>query len=466
MKKNKENRITLKNRKSYFCIPFKNSNRNINLYKFIEFNNSPGWLVSQNKIEEWFFSGIITKKETSYIYGADFKGICINEILSYPIDKALQFFIKLINALTILKEKINNLPVLRLDSIYFLENDKVLFLPSDVFDKIKNIDINYNYKNYSLINNPYLYKDQEKISYNFSTLLYRLLTNEFSFDDNNEDEIYNKIRNLKIIPPKFINPEIKDDVSNFITSLFKNNKFKHFELSNWKIIIEKWIKEGITEKITYNEKEKYKEEYEKQKIKSDKNFKKKIFWEKNHKKILMISVFSIAFLLFSFYLLKNYFRPRAIKGYPPEKVVETFYLSINKLDHITMGDCVIKNAGKSDIDQVLSLYINQKQSIAYTGKSNLIFAEEWDKKGRPIVNPPSYVYGILDLNIKKESGGTETIYTASYEKWEPVINENESDEKRVQYQGFKIKDKVYLTKHKKYWLIYKIDRIEKNKIAK
>ena len=83
MKKNKENRITLKNRKSYFCIPFKNSNRNINLYKFIEFNNSPGWLVSQNKIEEWFFSGIITKKETSYIYGADFKGICINEILSY-----------------------------------------------------------------------------------------------------------------------------------------------------------------------------------------------------------------------------------------------------------------------------------------------------------------------------------------------------------------------------------------------
>jgi hypothetical protein len=462
----KNNKITLKDKKIYFCIPFKNSGRNVNLNKFIDFSNSPGWLIGNNKVEEWYFAGITNKNDTTYIYGKNFNGICINDFLSYSIDKALKYFKRLVDALILLKQNNISLPSIQLDSIYFLGNDKVLFLPPSVFEKIKSIDNNYNINNYSLINNPYLNKSSEKASYSILTLFYYLLTNKFPFEGNSEDEIYNKIRNLKIIPPKLINPEIKNEVSNHITSLFKNNNYKHLELTHWQKYIEEMINKGVTEKITQDEKQKLKEEYKKLKENTNEKFKKKIFWEKNRNKILLISVIAIISGIFSFYLLKNYFKPRVIKGFPPKKVVETYYQSINKLDHITMQDCVLKNTGKSDINEVLSLYINQKQSIAYTGKSTLIFAEDWIRKGKPEIKPPSYIYGILDLKIKEKTSDIGKKYIAEYEKWEPIIDETKEDDKRVQFQSFKIRDEVNLIKRKKYWLINKIERVKKNKIQK
>ena len=92
MKTIKNNQIVLEDGKTYFCIPFNNSKKNLNLQKFINLKNSPGWIINQNKIEEWYLSGITSKTETSYIYGPNFKGVSLEEILTYSIDKALPYF--------------------------------------------------------------------------------------------------------------------------------------------------------------------------------------------------------------------------------------------------------------------------------------------------------------------------------------------------------------------------------------
>ncbi len=464
MKTIKKNQIILKNGKTFYCIQFNSIRKNINIQKFIDFGNSPGWIVNQNKIQEWYFSGITYINENSYIYGPNFDGNSLEEILTYPIAKALPYFEKLINSLEKLNKEINISFDLQLDNIYFLKNGDLLFLPPKVFEKIKDIDINYDFKKHQLINNPYLNKYSEKNSYSILILIYRLLTGKFPFESNSEEEILNKIRILNVIPPKLLNPEIKKKISDHISSLFKNNKYTDLSLLDWQKFFKKISNENIIEKISDKEKENYLEKYEKQKETLNNNFKKKIFWEKNNKRILAITIISIILCTSLFYYIKNLNKPRVIKDFPPEKVVETFYLSINKLDHLTMEECVINKAGKSDIDTVLSLYLNHKQSLAYTKESMIAFADEWDKKGRPIINPPSFIFGILNLNIKQESFDLEPVFIVNYEKWLPDINQNEINEKRIQNKRYKIKDKLFLKKHKNYWLIYKLDRIEKNEI--
>jgi hypothetical protein len=462
MKKTKENQITLKDNKTYFGIPFQMTGRHINLQKYINYQHSPGWAVDSSKMEEWYFTGIIQKDEQHYIYGKDFEGVSLNDILSYPLNKALVYFKQLVNALITLKQNNKELPVIQLDNVYFLENGSVLFLPSDIFDKIKSIDHHYNFKNYALVNNPYLNTDSEKLSYSLFIILYRLLSGIFPFDDHYEDELNNKIRNLKILPPKLINHKIKKEVSDYTASLFKKNHFRDLDLADWKKYIEKIIKHGVTEETTHIDSVKYKNEFKKQKKRLQDHYKNKMFWEKNHKKIFILSASIILIGFITFFLIKNFFRPRVTIGLSPREVLVTFYTSINKLDHITMEDCVINQAGKSDINEVISFFLNQKQSVAYTGQSTLTFADKWDKNGRPKIGPPSYVYGILNLNINKEtSNGTKTTYMVSYEKWGPIINEDEKAEKRVQFQGHKIKDRVTIVKYKKYWVINEINRLEK-----
>lgn len=458
MKETIKNKFLIKEGKSYFSIPINNPPANISLNKFFDFRNSPGFIVNQNKIEEWHFKGLTNKNDIAYIYGPKFEGSSLEEILKFPMNKALSYLDKLVNALITIKNK--SLPV-QLDNVYFLKNEAILFLPQNVLDMVKNIDKKYDFKKYSLINNPYLNKIEEKISYNILILLYRMLTKKFPFEGNTEEEIYNKIRNFNIVPPRIQNPEINEETSDYIISLFNKDKYKSISLIEWEKYINKIKDEKITNKISKEEKNDLLNEYKKQKEILDKKYKKNIFWEKNKKRILITSLAVIFSFFILFSLLKNFFRPRVIKGFLPKQVIEAYYLSMNKLDHMTMTDCVIENAGKSDINEVMMLFILQKQSIVYEKRSNVIFADEWNAKGRPFVKPPQFVFGVINLNIiEVSSKAEEVIFVAYYDKWTQFIDEQENDEKRVKYKGSHIQDRIFLKKFKKYWAIYKINRIE------
>ena len=48
--------------------------------------------------------------------------------------------------------------------------------------------------------------------------------------------------------------------------------------------------------------------------------------------------------------VKNVLAPRVTRGYAPDKVVQTFYTSMNTLDHSTMQACVVGGAGGGEIN--------------------------------------------------------------------------------------------------------------------
>jgi hypothetical protein len=159
--------------------------------------------------------------------------------------------------------------------------------------------------------------------------------------------------------------------------------------------------------------------------------------------------------IFSATILKNILRPRSTRGYSPARVVETFYRSINSLDHERMQDCVTGRAGKGLIEQVINVFVISRVNLGYEGRSHLIPADEWDRNGRPDLKAPDAVFGITDLVTREERGGPQPQFLVSYTRWLPQsADEPRSGPGSV---GLPIKDRVHLRQQGGYWVI---DRIE------
>jgi len=67
------------------------------------------------------------------------------------------------------------------------------------------------------------------------------------------------------------------------------------------------------------------------------------------------------------------------------------------------------------------------------------------------------------LKINQESGEPEPIFVATYEKWLPLSENGDKEVDNNQsikgYEGYNVKDRLYLKKDKGDWVIYKIDRL-------
>jgi hypothetical protein len=141
-------------------------------------------------------------------------------------------------------------------------------------------------------------------------------------------------------------------------------------------------------------------------------------------------------------------RPTTL-GMAPLEVAETYYGAFGKLDHETMSACVIKKAGKGDIEMVINLFVISRVRGAYEagGLDNVISAEDWLAAGSPETDKT--VFGVTDLRIRTlgESGG-EVEMEASYTLWMP---ENLAE-------TMPVTDRLRLTFNKDRWRIASIER--------
>jgi hypothetical protein len=114
-----------------------------------------------------------------------------------------------------------------------------------------------------------------------------------------------------------------------------------------------------------------------------------------------------------------------------------------------MSACVIKKAGKRDIEMVINLFVITRVRGAYEagGLNNFISAEDWFEAGSPETDKT--VFGITDLHIRPlgERDGEAQI-EASYTLWLP---DNLS-------QGMPITDRLSLSFTKDRWRIAAIER--------
>ncbi len=420
--------------------------------------NQPGWIVRDNAIEEWRFIGFTRINEQVCLYGPYMEGIALNEVLDLEPQQALPYIKSLVESLKLLKDRSFDLFSFESDSVLFLKEGGIFFFPRPIMSNIRNSrSEDYRINFYEIITHPYL-KGEERSGFTIAILLYKILTGKYPFADTTQDDVRAKIRNLDVVSPHLIRPELKKEASDAIMNTF--NKAENYTLENWNEIITSWIQNGIFREVSREERELLLTRAQEQEEKTAKAFKKKLFWEKNGRLVLIVSIIVVVagFVIGSF--VKNALAPRVTKGYTPEQVVRAYYTSINSLDHMTMEDCVIKGAGKSDINEVVHLYVISKQTLAYEGRSFLIPADKWEEDGRPELAAPLFVYGVIDLNITEERGEPEPVYTVTYERWSRKLTETRPIAGEKLYTGFKVKDRLFMKQDKKDWVIFRMDRLE------
>ncbi|NOY08461.1 MAG: hypothetical protein GXP33_06440 [Spirochaetes bacterium] len=479
MKTEYQPKILLDNGKEILGVPTGVRGKNFALTRISALKNEQGWIVTGNKIKEWKIDGFTVHEGEIFLYGPGFPGSTLMELLNNSAPKSSLSDLKLlVNALTALYKHGVKPFKIQADSIIFSENGSILFLPPKLMENVNAAKpAHYRIDVFDKFNNPVLNGEDASV-FTIGIIAYKLSTGEYPFNADSEEEIHERIRTQDVLPPQFIVPGIRDEISGFIMESLKRDKetgrhessIKIPGLAHWEDNLEQWLKSSVYRTIDEDKKNTILKEAQIRKERVAKYFNRRVFWQRNRTKILTISLIIIISGAVLGSIMKNVFAPRLTHGYTPIEVVKAFYNSMNTLDSQKISDCVIDKAGKEEVNQVTNLYVISRVSMGYGGKSNIMSAVVWNKKGRPPLKPPLSVYGVLDLNIKTLSPEPEPVFLAEYHKWVPVSEDentgNTKAELKKAYQGFAVTDKLYLKKDRGDWVIYRIERLNKKPILK
>ena len=126
-----------------------------------------------------------------------------------------------------------------------------------------------------------------------------------------------------------------------------------------------------------------------------------------------------------------------------------------------MQGCVIKKAGKDDIEMTSQLYVLSKMRQAYemNEPSSVMAAQDWINSGAAPTE--KVVFGVSGLSLQTldadESDG-EVSFKVAYSLWAPAFNNDESEEGlRVPGEQTRV-DEIRLVLHEDQWRIAEIKR--------
>ncbi|MBN1696844.1 MAG: hypothetical protein JW881_04965 [Spirochaetales bacterium] len=462
-------RPILVNGKTFLGVPTGVRGSSFMLTKLSNMKHSPGMIVRGLQIIDWKFTGFTRVGEETFLYGPEEKGILLADLLDASPKDLLPLLEKLVGAFNLLKER--TLPLFRiyLHSVVFLNDGGVLFLPPDIMKEITDIR-NRREKIYlkTIVTHPDL-RGEQSISFCTAVLLYHSLTGLFPFHAEEEEEIHNRMRNLDVTTPKAAVPSLRDDVAAMIGLALDRKSVRPPSLDEWMESFEKWSKEGFERQLSDEELKRVTEEVRMEKMRYTASYRRKIFWQKNFRMILGIGIVSLVAFVFLGSIVHNiFFRTRATNGMSPKEVVEAYYRSINNLDPLTLGDCVVGNAGKDNVEVVTNLYVITRQRLAYEKTSFYISADEWDKKGRPELRPYTILHGVARLEISELHGEPDPAFLASYERWHTESEDAGSpgSSAGIEYFGMKVKERLYLRLNRGDWVIFNIDVIEETSLER
>jgi serine/threonine protein kinase len=430
-----------------------------------------GIILKDDRIDPWKFSGITQHEDEVLIYCPEFEGRCLSDILKLPMLEALGYIRDLASALSLLSAKGYPVEDIHTDGIFFLSDGRILFFPTGflqvlAMNQVKDDRLRF----FELYNHPDL-KGGDNLSFALGVMVYLLLTGAHPFFADSEEEVHTLMREKSVLPPHLLNPVLRPEVSQAVidslSGKVNSEKANPFSLSDWNKYLTLWEGNGIEKEISGEERSLLEKQRSMAEEKSNRSYSRKVFLRKYGRRVTLIAIGTIiaGVLIGSF--LSNALAPRSTAGFTPEQVVTTYYTSINSLDHIRMEDCVTGNAGKDEIKALLNLYVITRVKSAYENDSGFIPADLWVNDGQPELQPGVTVYGVADLYISLEkSGDEEFIFKAEYEKWVPATPEDDSetdfdsDPKPLRPLGEKRIERLYLTRDKKDWVIYKIDIVE------
>jgi hypothetical protein len=431
---------------------------------------SPGWIVESGVVREWRFEGFTERDGELYIFGPSVPGKTLQSVLSLGFEQALPFISIFVESLVLLTTK--GIPAFSIhsDCVLFTDSGGVFFAPPEVLRELRALrPYEESRDTFEALNHPDL-KGESLVSFSIGALLYRISTGRFPFAGATSEEIHEEARKREVANPHGLVPELSEEFSTAVMTALSGQRGAKGSLERWRARLSQWRDAPPIRELSEGEKEKILRESKSKESRSHKIFRFRVFWERNWRLLAIIAgAAAIAGIVIGS-ILSGIFAPRPTHLFSPQKVVETFYLSMNSLDHTTMGACVVEGAGSAEISATTNIYVISRVSYGYQGKSTVTNPADWDAQGRPKLTPPTTLFGVTSFHVTQEQGEPSPVYLVSYERWMPaqttegITSPTDAPASGPTFSGANITDRVHLKKDREDWVIYKIDRIEETAI--
>jgi hypothetical protein len=353
-------------------------------------------------------------------------------VMADHLGEALQYLSRLAAALALLHERGIELERLQTDSVLFLDAGGVLFLPPGVMKRVCELHpISYKLRVFELINHPDWTRatrggtvarrpsPSAHLSFTLGALAYRMIVGHYPFEADSEEEVHNQIRHRQLASPALVVPSLRPEVGRYLLRALGRETPSVPTLQEWVQTLSTWHSEGLYRSLTDEQRAELVEQARAQSVRAARAYGRRVFWQRRGITVLIVAgIVVVAGILAGSYL-RNLLQPPATRGFDPRQVVEAYLLSMNTLDHAMMEDCTVDGAGKDTVREVINIYVLSRVTQGYEGRSNIIPADEWDRAGRPPLEPPQTVFGVTDLVLRQARGEPEPVFEATYTLWTP-----------------------------------------------
>jgi hypothetical protein len=429
-----------------------------NFKKLVDITSARGFLVNGPVIEPWQFTGFLYRDGVPFVQGPAVAGLPLSAVLEQAHDQALAGVLAIARALAALPEADLAQVEIAPDSVYVLESGGVLFLPAEVFRKIR-IMATEDYKTAcSRLNNPYAENDRQRFSHALGVLLYRVLTGEFPYDGRDCDELHRRLRLHAVTPPRHLRPELKDEISVFLTDVFTNRKLP-VRPAVWAEKLGGWIETGVTRDLGPEEQAELARTAGRFASRRSRQFSLKVFWERHGRAVIVTGVVALAVIVVIGSMVANALKPRRTAGMSARAVAESYYRCFNTLEPELMKDCLAGETAADERRRVEVMFVTTRQIYFTRGQEDRIPADVWDKRGRPTVDPPRYIDGVTTLVLSQEStSSASAVFTADYERWQADPESDDYKNFKLIQKGIRVKERLSLVKDDQGWLIANLER--------
>jgi hypothetical protein len=452
------------------AVPAGSAGRGTALTRILALRASPGW-ISGISVREWHYDGVTERDGILYILGPRVGGTSLKEALERAEEAGRKASLKLASRLARALLQLSASPAgwfpVQSDSVIFLDGEEVLFLPPTVDRELREMrPFESNRETFECLNHPDL-KGERRAVFAVCAALYRILSGRFPFHGDDAEVLHAQARSLEIPPPALLVPGLDQEASELIMAGLGKGKQGAPSLTLLAQALDSWQTREIVRPPTEEQKKGALEEAQSRKASADRSFRRRRFWQRNWRMAAIIAVAVIVVGAVAGTVLKNVLAPRPTRGFSAAKVVETFYTSMDTLDHTTMQACVIGKAGDAEVNETMTLYVTSRVTMGYEGRSNVLSAAEWDKAGRPPIAPPGALYGVTGLSLTKEQGEPSPVFLVTYQKWNPAARPETdlSDNTPPRSEGHAVTDRVWLKQDRGDWVIYRISHLKSTELT-
>ena len=419
-----------------------------------------GWRVGRSEVSGWGFEGVMESEGATWLFGPPAAGVPMESVLALPLADALPLMARLAAALVTLERRGIPLFPLQTDAVAFCDNGDVLFLPPAIMAEIRALStFDVTRDTYEALNHPDL-TGEPGASFSIAVILYRLVTGRFPFTGESAEEIHGRARKLEVVPPGSLVPALAPEISFAVMEGLGGVGPANARLEQWSKRLSAWQSAEIFRALSPVQEEKAVQDAGNRRAGAEKGYRRRVFWEKYWKTAAIAAAGTVilAAVLGSF--IGNALKPRLTRGYSPAKVVETFYESMNALDHMAMQACVVGRAGAAELSQVTTLYVTSRVSQGYEGKSSIRSAAQWEREGRPKLADPLFLFGVTGLSVGQEQGEPAPIFKAAYDMWNPAPSADTGPAASAPAsEGHRRVDRLWLKRDRGDWVIYRIERL-------